>query len=156
MKASSLEERFRSILDERGFVGYRREYRFSKTRKWRFDFAWPEIRLAVELQGGVYSYLPSHASAKRIASGYEKINAAQEDGWVVLQYDRSSLSAGRLEDTVMQIARVAELCKRRMLCEDLFQGHHAMPSDKRRQNQHEHAERMAGRGNVRRRKQHQA
>ena len=29
-----------------------REYRFDPKRKWRLDFAWPELRLAAEVDGG--------------------------------------------------------------------------------------------------------
>ncbi len=32
-----------------------REFRFHPTRKWRFDFAWPELRFAVETEGGTFS-----------------------------------------------------------------------------------------------------
>ncbi len=30
----------------------RPEYRFHPTRLWRFDYAWPQERLAVEFDGG--------------------------------------------------------------------------------------------------------
>ena len=30
------------------------EYRFHPFRKWRFDFAWPEQKVAVEMEGGVF------------------------------------------------------------------------------------------------------
>jgi hypothetical protein len=30
------------------------EFTFAKPRKWRFDFAWPEHRAAVELEGGIH------------------------------------------------------------------------------------------------------
>ena len=33
-------------------LGLEREYKFHKTRKWRFDFAYPDIQLAVEIDGG--------------------------------------------------------------------------------------------------------
>lgn len=32
-----------------------REYVFHPKRKWRFDFAWPHIKLAVEVEGGVHA-----------------------------------------------------------------------------------------------------
>jgi len=31
-----------------------REYRFHPKRKWRFDFAWPDCQVAVEIEGGVW------------------------------------------------------------------------------------------------------
>src|ERR1041385_1632066 len=30
------------------------EYRFAPPRRWRFDFAWPEGRLALEVEGGSF------------------------------------------------------------------------------------------------------
>ena len=30
------------------------EFRFHPERKWRFDFAWPEHKIAVEQEGGVW------------------------------------------------------------------------------------------------------
>lgn len=30
------------------------EYRFHPTRRWRFDFAWPDAALALEVDGGVF------------------------------------------------------------------------------------------------------
>ncbi len=32
---------------------FERQYKFHPTLKWRFDFAWPEHKVAVEVEGGV-------------------------------------------------------------------------------------------------------
>lgn len=32
-----------------------REFKFHPVRKWRIDFCWPEIKLALECEGGVWS-----------------------------------------------------------------------------------------------------
>lgn len=81
-------------------------------RRWRFDRAWPEERIAVELEGGRYgktincqncgalvrarkadgSYgkairvLGWHARDERFQGDAEKYNAAQILGWVVLRF----------------------------------------------------------------------
>src|SRR5690606_39740371 len=31
-----------------------REYRFHPERRWRFDFAWPDLRVAAEVEGGIH------------------------------------------------------------------------------------------------------
>src|ERR1022692_2961628 len=31
------------------------EYKFDDTRKWLFDWAWPTAKLAIEIQGGIFS-----------------------------------------------------------------------------------------------------
>lgn len=61
------------------------EYRFHPTRRWRFDLAWPEAKVAVELDGGVWTR-GRHVRAKGYEADLEKINAAIERGWVVLRY----------------------------------------------------------------------
>ena len=33
-------------------IGGTPEYRFHPTRKWRFDYAWPENKIALEVEGG--------------------------------------------------------------------------------------------------------
>jgi hypothetical protein len=30
------------------------EYRFTKMRRWRFDYAWPDFHIALEIEGGVF------------------------------------------------------------------------------------------------------
>ena len=67
-----------------------REHRFHETRKWRFDLAWPQIRLAVEIQGGSFVG-GGHNRAGQQAKDYEKLNEAQRQGWRVLQFNTMQL-----------------------------------------------------------------
>ena len=67
------------------------EFRFHPKRRWRFDLAWPEQQVAVELDGGVWGR-GRHVRAKGFEADHEKINAAIERGWVVLRYTPSMLS----------------------------------------------------------------
>lgn len=60
------------------------EYRFHPTRKWRFDFAWPRERVAVEVEGGVFSR-GRHVRPSGFIADCEKYNAAAHDGWLVLR-----------------------------------------------------------------------
>lgn len=62
-----------------------REYRFHAGRRWRFDFAWPEYQLAVEMDGGVYA-AGRHTRGAGYEKDCEKGNAAQLDGWTVLHF----------------------------------------------------------------------
>jgi very-short-patch-repair endonuclease len=61
-----------------------REYRFHETRRWRFDFAWPDKKVAVEVQGGVYTG-GAHVRGPQYTKDREKMNTAQLDGWIVLE-----------------------------------------------------------------------
>lgn len=58
-----------------------REYQFHPTRRWRFDFAWPSIKLAVEIQGR-----GRHQTVGGVRSDCEKNNAAITDGWAVMAF----------------------------------------------------------------------
>jgi len=54
-------------------------------RRWRFDYAFPEVKVAIELEGGVWSN-GAHTRGKHYISDMEKYNSAVELGWVVLRY----------------------------------------------------------------------
>lgn len=60
------------------------EHRFHPERKWRFDFAWPEAKLAIEVNGG--GSRGRHNTVMGATRDAEKLNAAQTLGWAVLQY----------------------------------------------------------------------
>src|SRR5262245_56603344 len=59
------------------------EYVFAPPRCWRFDLAWPERYLAVEIEGGNFRQ-GAHVQGARLRAEYEKLNEAALRGWVVL------------------------------------------------------------------------
>lgn len=77
------------------------EYRFSPPRRWRFDYAWPPLMLAVEFEGGAYSS-GRHVRGRGFESDAEKYNEAALLGWRVLRYTtgmvRSGLATKQLEN----------------------------------------------------------
>lgn len=74
-----------------------KEYRFHPTRRWRFDVAWPEHKVAVELEGGVWTR-GRHTRGKGYCRDMEKYNAATELGWRLLRF-----TANDLEYSPMQV-----------------------------------------------------
>ena len=89
---SSLESLFESQLLGAEITGYQREYRFS-ARAWRFDFAWPEYKIAIELEGAV------HANGRHTrGTGFEddciKYNVALLYGWKVIRATRAHVERG--------------------------------------------------------------
>lgn len=74
------------------------EFQFHPTRKWRFDFAWPDYRVAIEKEGGIYAgkgrqcqccLQPlggAHRSVTGILRDIEKYNEAQRLAWHVLRF----------------------------------------------------------------------
>lgn len=60
------------------------EYRFHGTRKWRFDYAWPSWRVALEVEGGVWTG-GAHGRGTGISRDIEKYNHAAAMGWLLLR-----------------------------------------------------------------------
>lgn len=75
------------------------EYRFHPTRKWRFDWAWPEQRVALEVQGGIFSS-GRHVRGAALLKEYEKLNTAARLGWRVLYCTPAQLTNGEILDDV--------------------------------------------------------
>ena len=82
------------------------EYRFAPPRKWRFDFAWPIERVAVELDGGVYSG-GRHTRGSGFVKDCEKLNAATVRGWRVLRYTTDMLQ-NEPETAIAQLRALLE------------------------------------------------
>lgn len=73
----------------------KREWRFMKNRRWRFDFAWPEQKLAVEIQGGTWAKGPqAHGHGRGFTRDCAKSFAAQALGWRVLPLDGDLVRGG--------------------------------------------------------------
>ncbi len=60
------------------------EYRFAPPRRWRFDYAWPHHKVALEVEGGVFSG-GRHTRGAGFLNDMEKYNAATLAGWKVLR-----------------------------------------------------------------------
>lgn len=60
------------------------EYQFHPTRKWRFDYAFPGTKVALEVEGGVHT-AGRHIRPRGFLNDMEKYNAAATLGWLVLR-----------------------------------------------------------------------
>lgn len=70
-----------------------REYRFHTERRWRFDFAWPLVLLAVEVEGGSWVN-GAHTRGKHFEADCEKYNEALCLGWRVLRVTPAQITSG--------------------------------------------------------------
>ena len=61
------------------------EHRFHETRRWRFDLALPEHKIAVEQEGGIWIQ-GRHTRGKGFLGDMEKYNEAAIRGWLVLRF----------------------------------------------------------------------
>lgn len=81
-----------------------REYCFDKNRRWRFDFAYPDKQIAIEVEGGVYAQ-GRHTRGKGYTQDCEKYNAATEQGWAVYRYTTAQVNNGQ---AIEQLKRVVK------------------------------------------------
>jgi hypothetical protein len=113
---SKLEETMAFQMRAVQLPPYARELQFAPPRRWRFDFAWPDQMVALEVEG-ITSFgrnkdgtmrLGRHQSANGFEKDCEKYNEALLGGWRVvrvtgamvgdgraLQYIERALSAGK-------------------------------------------------------------
>ena len=73
-------------------IAAEKEYRFHATRMWRFDYAFPQHRIALEVEGGVHTG-GRHIRPKGFLNDMEKYNAAAVAGWRVLRCTPSTLTS---------------------------------------------------------------
>jgi very-short-patch-repair endonuclease len=69
------------------------EHRFHPIRRWRFDLAWPDRMLAVEVDGGVFSG-GRHVRGKGFEEDLMKLNEAALLGWKVLRFSSGQVRRG--------------------------------------------------------------
>lgn len=106
-RTSYAEEHLAALLDKHfphhDFV---REHQFHPTRKWRFDFASPALKLAIEIQG-------NGGGHQRVASqrkDCEKNNHALALGWRTMTFLASDARTAE-DEWIPLILSVAQLCR---------------------------------------------
>lgn len=70
-----------------------REFSFHPTRKWRFDFAFPLAKVAVEIDGAVWSG-GRHTRGSGYVADAEKFNEALVLGWQVIRVVPQHVAGG--------------------------------------------------------------
>ena len=80
-----------------GLPPYVTEHKFHDKRRWRFDFAWPEYFLGMEIDGAVWQG-GRHVTGAGFTKDCEKFNAATVLGWSVLRYPSGTSIGNIIED----------------------------------------------------------
>ena len=93
MKASGPEFIFEAQLKADNLPAFEREYRFDSERRYCFDFAWPSLLLAVELEGAIWQ-AGAHSRPLGIIRDMAKGNLAVLLGWSVLRYTPAQVKKG--------------------------------------------------------------
>jgi very-short-patch-repair endonuclease len=69
------------------------EHKFHPERKWRFDLAYVDKLLAIEIEGGIWN-MGRHVRPSGFINDIEKYNAATLLGWRVLRFDPKKIQNG--------------------------------------------------------------
>lgn len=96
---SDLEDELVARIRAAGLPRPEREVRFDPVRRWRFDLAWPEIRLAAEVDGGIWAR-GYHVRGRGYEADCEKQNAAGIAGWTVLRFTADMVRDGQAVETL--------------------------------------------------------
>jgi len=82
-----------------------REYLFIHGRCFRADFAWPALKLLLEVDGGTWNG-GRHTSGKGFANDCEKYNLAMLQGWRVLRVTGEHIKSGQALAWLEEVMRL--------------------------------------------------
>jgi len=75
-------------------IVYVREYQFAKPRRWRFDFAIPGRKIAIEVDGATWTG-GRHTSGSGFTKDMEKFNEAGLLGWRIFRVTPQQVKNGQ-------------------------------------------------------------
>ena len=101
MAESGLERHMAVIIRSLELPEPERELRFAPPRRWRFDFAWGERDIAVEVEGGTWTG-GRHVTGRGFENDCIKYNQAALMGWMVLRFTEGMLDDGTARETLAQ------------------------------------------------------
>lgn len=78
------------------------EFRFHPVRKWRFDYAWPDKLIAVEIEGAIWTQ-GRHTRGSGFIKDMTKYNAAGKLGYRVFRFTPRELKGGIAQDFMKDI-----------------------------------------------------
>ena len=96
MRHTSGSEAENNLAQEIRWIGLPdpvREHRFTPLRRWRFDFAWPEYSVAVEVEGATWT-AGRHTRGAGFEADCEKYNVAIVGGWRILRVTPNQIRSG--------------------------------------------------------------
>ena len=99
-----LELHAKTLLGEFG-VPFEEEYRFDPERKWRFDFAYPQWKIGIEVEGGTWTG-GRHTRGSGYEKDCEKYNTAAMRGWMVYRFTGKMLQSGEFECRMREILKL--------------------------------------------------
>ena len=80
-----------------------REFPFDPARKWRFDFAWPDIKVSVEIEGATEFGKSRHSRGIGFEQDARKYNRAAELYWRVFRFSTAMVKSAEAIDTMKKV-----------------------------------------------------
>lgn len=77
------------------------EHPFHDVRKWRFDFACVPLKIAIEVEGGVWTR-GRHTRGRGCMADMDKYNVAAISGWLLLRFTPGQMASGEFARTVFE------------------------------------------------------
>ena len=87
-------ERFQLQCVKAGIPSPELEHRFCPERRWRLDAAWVRLKIAVEVEGGVWIN-GRHNRGKGFLLDMDKYNNAGKRGWRIFRFTPSQVAVGK-------------------------------------------------------------
>lgn len=94
-----------------GFADPVPEHHFHPERKWRFDLAWPAVKVAFEREGlAPGGKAGRHNRTTGFVEDIEKYNAAQVLGWCVIRGTGKQIENGYVVRQLIEALEVRQQC----------------------------------------------
>jgi len=81
-----------------------KEYKLHPTRKWRFDYSWPDQHVAVEIEGAVWVH-GRHTRGSGFVKDMEKYNEAGKLGWRIFRFTPQQLKRGEAQAHMKEVLK---------------------------------------------------
>ena len=81
------------------------EHSFFPGRKWRLDFAIVDLKIGIEIEGGVWAN-GRHTRGKGFIEDMQKYNAAVTLGWAILRFTPQDLNKITTFETVKKVVEL--------------------------------------------------
>ena len=102
--APPLRDMFTALVESELHTQCVKEYRFHPVRQWRFDYALPMQKVALEVEGGVWTQ-GRHTRPQGFLGDIEKYNTATVMGWRVVRCVPDDLMTGKTIDMLHALIR---------------------------------------------------
>jgi very-short-patch-repair endonuclease len=96
-----LENRFLGLWTGLNGPKLEREFRFSSTRMWRADFACPQARILIEIEGGIWSNGRHNRGLGMISDAEKYFSATVEHGFIVIRLVEPMIVHSTIEKLVI-------------------------------------------------------